>query len=61
MPSKAAHQPVNRVTMVVMKYVEQCCSAPAVNIKEQSLLALTPSHYPEKETTLKNTVFYFNS
>lgn len=46
MPSKAAHQPGSMVTMVVMKYVEQHCSAPAVNIKHQLLLAPTPPYYP---------------
>lgn len=52
MPSKAAHQPAHIVTMVVMKYVEQSCSAPAVNIKQKLLLALTQSPYPEKKPQL---------
>lgn len=53
MPSEVARQPVNMVTMVVMKYAEQCCSTAAVNIIQQLLLALTPSHYLEKKTNSK--------
>lgn len=56
MPSKAAYQPGNMVTMVVMKYIEQQCSAPAVNIKQQLLLALTPSHYPKKKKKRKKAI-----
>lgn len=59
MPSKAACQPVNMVTMVVMKYAEQSCSAAAVNIKQQLLLALT-LHYLEKKNSKKNVFYFYN-